>query len=180
MKRPVSFVLLASLATAGCAAEGHTPLESEWVVAPVLANASNGHGPRSFRTHASGGEEVPANTSTAQGQAIFQLSPDGTALSYRLIVANIENVTQAHIHLAAEGVNGPVVVWLYPSAPPAQLIPGSSQGTLNSGVITESNLVGMLAGQSLAALVAHIEAGNAYVNVHTQQFPPGEIRGQIR
>jgi hypothetical protein len=40
--------------------------------------------------------------------------------------------------------------------------------------------VGQLAGATLADLVEHIVAGNAYVNVHTSQFPAGEIRGQIK
>jgi uncharacterized membrane protein YczE len=131
-------------------------------------------------THLHGSHEVPANDSRAQGQAIFYVSTDGQSLSYKLIVANIQNVTQAHIHLAAAGVNGLVVAWLYPSGPPAQLIPGRSSGVLAEGTITAANLVGPLAGQSLSALIEAIRADVAYVNVHTSQFPPGEVRGQIR
>jgi hypothetical protein len=89
-------------------------------------------------------------------------------------------VTQAHIHAGPPGENGPVVTWLFPSAPPAVLIEGRSQGVLSAGVITEANLVGPLAGQPLAALIGLMESGNAYVNAHTQQNPSGEIRGQIR
>jgi len=180
-RRPL-YAALAALVAAGCAgADGTTALEPELLLAPVVAHHSHSedHGPRNFRTHTTGGEEVPSNDSRAQGQAIFQLSHDGTELSYRLIVANIQNVTMAHIHRAPAGVNGPVVVWLYPPAPPAQLIPGRSQGTLATGVITAGNLVGQLAGATVADLVAEIQAGNAYVNIHTSQFPPGEIRGQI-
>jgi hypothetical protein len=127
----------------------------------------------------SGAEEVPANDSLARGMAIFQLSEDGTSLSYSLAVANLHNLSQAHIHLAPAGANGGVVVWLYPAAPPAQLIPDRTSGILMTGTITDANLVGALAGQSVADLVAHIENGNAYVNVHTTRFPGGEIRGQI-
>jgi hypothetical protein len=134
---------------------------------------------RNFRTHLTGGQEVPSNDSRATGQAIFQLSKDGTELSYKLIVANISNVTMAHIHLAPAGANGPVVLWLYPSAPPAQLIPGRVNGVIGEGVVTEANLVGQLAGQPLSALIEHIVNGNAYVNVHTSQFPGGEVRGQL-
>lgn len=135
---------------------------------------------KNFRTHLTGAEEVPAVDTRAQGQAIFKLSPDGTELHYKLIVANIENVLMAHIHLAPAGANGPVVVWLYPDGPPPQLIPGRSQGVLAEGVITAGDLVGLLAGGNMADLIAEIEAGNAYVNVHTEQFPGGEVRGQIR
>ncbi len=133
-----------------------------------------------FRTHLSGANEIPtAVLTSAQGQAIFQLSKDGAELSYRLIVSNIENVTQAHIHLAPAGVNGPVVVWLYPPQSPAQLIPGRHDGVLATGVIRDQNLVGPLTGQSVDDLVAAIQAGNAYVNVHTTPNPTGEVRGQI-
>ena len=82
--------------------------------------------------------------------------------------------------MAPQGSNGGIVVWLYPSAPPLQLIPGRSQGVLAEGDITAANLTGALAGQELADLVEQIRAGNTYVNVHTTQFPPGEIRGQVR
>jgi hypothetical protein len=128
----------------------------------------------------SGGEEVPAVETNARGVAIFQLSKDGLSLKFKLIAANIENVSQAHIHLAPAGANGPVVAWLYPDAPPAQLIPGRFNGVLAEGIITANDLVGPLAGQSLDALIEAMLEGNAYVNVHTSQFPGGEIRGQIK
>ncbi|OGD44427.1 CHRD domain protein [Candidatus Bathyarchaeota archaeon RBG_16_57_9] len=127
-----------------------------------------------------GGQEVPPAATLAQGQAVFQLSKDGTMLHYTLIASNIENILQSHIHLAPAGVNGPVVVWLYPSSPPAVLIPGRFSGVLAEGTITADDLVGPLAGQPLSSLIDEITAGNAYVNVHTSQYPGGEIRGQIR
>lgn len=135
---------------------------------------------QNFTAHLSGKEEVPLNDSKAQGQAIFQLSKDGTELSYKLIVANLDNLDRAHIHLAPAGTNGGVVVWLYPSSPPGALIPGTTNGILAQGVITKANLVGALAGQTLEVLIAHFNNGNAYVNVHTTQYPGGEIRGQIK
>lgn len=133
-----------------------------------------------FVAHLSGDEEVPPVDTRAQGQAKFQLSKDGSELDFKLIVANIENVTQAHIHLGPRGVNGPVVVWLYPSAPPPVLIPGRSDGVLSEGTITADDLVGPLDGASLADLVEAMATGNAYVNVHTSQSPAGEVRGQIK
>jgi hypothetical protein len=145
------------------------------VAVGMAAAVADGH----WKTHATGDNEVPANGSRAQAQANFKLSEDGSSLSYRLNVANIENVTQAHIHMAPAGSNGAIVAWLYPSAPPLQLIPGRSQGTLGEGTITAANLVGPLAGQPLSALVAAMDTGNAYVNVHTSQLPGGEVRGNI-
>jgi hypothetical protein len=134
----------------------------------------------SYSAHLAGRNEVPPADTLAQGQAHFKLNHDGTAIEYKLIAANIENITQAHIHMAPEGVNGPVVAWLYPSAPPSQLIPDRFNGVLAEGVITADNLVGPLAGASLQDLLDAMNHGNSYVNVHTSQFPGGEIRGQIR
>lgn len=152
-----------------------TSLDAVQLTAPVL-EARAGH----FGTHATGDEEVPARDTRAQGQANFHLSADGQTLSYKLIVANIENVLQAHIHLAPRGQNGGIVVWLYPDGPPAQLIPGRTQGVLAEGEITSADFVGALAGDDMDDLLAEIRASRAYVNVHTSQFPPGEIRGQLR
>src|SRR5204862_1603354 len=77
-----------------------------------------GYGQEEFVAHCSGDEEVPARATRAQGQAIFSLSEDGGSLEYRLIVANIKNVTASHIHVAAAGVNGSVVAFLFGAAAP--------------------------------------------------------------
>jgi hypothetical protein len=145
----------------------------------ALRSHASSNAVHAFRAHLTGAAEIPSVDSRAQGQAIFKLSRDGTELSYRLIVANIENVLMSHIHMAPADANGGVVVWLYPDAPPPQLIEGRFSGVLATGTITASDLTGALAGESLDALVAAIEAGNTYVNVHTSQNPGGEVRGQI-
>jgi hypothetical protein len=134
---------------------------------------------RNFRAHLDGESEVHEVITRARGQAQFQLAKDGSSISFKLIVSNIENVTMAHIHLAPAEVNGPVVVWLYPSEPPPQLIEGRFSGVLAEGVITDESLVGPLAEATLDDLLDEIRSGNAYVNVHTEQYGAGEIRGQI-
>ena len=151
-----------------------------------------------YNTHLSSAEEVPpvgvVVDSQAQGQANFKLSSDGETLHYKLIAANIENAFMAHIHMAPAGVNGGIVVWLYPSTTPnapGPLGAGRMDGVLAEGDITAANLVGALASHPLSHLVDAIKAGNAYVNVHTNDgvdptntgpgdFPGGEIRGQIK
>jgi hypothetical protein len=164
------------------------------LVALVVAGIAVATSQRNFSVHASGAFEVPVRDTRAQGQAIFHLSHDGESLSYRLNVANIENVVQAHIHTAAPGFNGPIVVWLYPSTTPDELAPaggGPIQGSIATGVITEADLVGpLLEDKTIADLVALLQSGNAYVNVHTNDgvdpantgpgdFPGGEIRGNF-
>ena len=155
----------------------NSPVEEDFQNEALL---KSGQKVLNFRAHLSGDQEVPANESIAQGQAIFQLSKDGTELSYKLIVANIENVRMSHIHLGPAGSNGGVVVWLYPSAPPPIVLPGTTNGILAEGVITQANLTGTLTGQPLSDLIDAMLADNAYVNVHTLAFGGGEIRGQIK
>jgi hypothetical protein len=137
--------------------------------------------PRNVTTKLSGAQEVadePVET-RAHGTSKVQLSKDGTELEYWINVAQIENITMAHIHLGPRGENGPVVAWLYPDGPPAQLMPGRSNGRFAAGTLTDDDLVGPMAGGEIADLWEAIRAGNAYVNVHTSQFPAGEIRGQL-
>jgi len=192
MKVALLAVLGAACAAFACTNGSQSPTAPQTYSVPVLSSSAGEHVEmhalntkrdlQNFGTHLSGAEETTAGATEAtqgQGQATFRLNDAGTAIAYKLNVANIENVTQAHIHQGAPGANGPIVAWLYPSAPPLQLIPGRSDGTLNEGEITAAKLVGPLAGKPLSDLLTQIKNGNTYVNVHTSQFPPGEIRGQI-
>lgn len=146
----------------------------------VPVSAAGAAPPQNFRTHLTGDEEVPAVETKAQGQAIFQVRADGTAIDYRLNVANIENVFMAHLHVGAAGTNGGIVVWLYPGdGPPSRLLPGRTNGTLATGTITGDDLVGAFEDEGLETLVGALSSGDIYVNVHTLDFPAGEIRGQI-
>ncbi|HLE91789.1 MAG TPA: CHRD domain-containing protein [Anaerolineales bacterium] len=143
---------------------------------------------RNFVAPLNGNEEVPARDTNARGLAHFKLSKDGTELSYKLIVANIENVTAAHIHCGAVDVAGPVGVNLFTGGVPGG---GRFDGVLAEGTITAPNSVNACGWMTLADVVAAINSGNTYVNVHTNDgvaptdtgpgdFPAGEIRGQIR
>lgn len=142
---------------------------------------------RNFVAPLSGEEEVPARDTNARGLAHFKLSKDGTELSYKLNVANIENVFAAHIHCGAAGVNGPVGVTLFMGTPGG----GRINGTLAEGTITAPDPGNGCGWADLDAVVAAMNSGNTYVNVHTNDgvdpantgpgdFPGGEIRGQVR
>ena len=154
---------------------------------------------RNWSVHANGSQEVPPRDSQGQAQAIFHLAPDGQSMDYKLIAANIDNVFMAHIHMVqppadlAPGVNGPIVVWLYPSTAVGVQAPlggGRIQGVIAQGTITADDLTGPLEHQSLEDLVTAMRTGKAYVNLHTNDgvgatntgagdFPGGEIRANI-
>jgi hypothetical protein len=136
-----------------------------------------------YRAEPVGANEVPANGSSASANLKLKVSSDRTEVRYDLKIDNpIENVLQAHLHRAAVGVNGPIVVWLYPSAPPAMLIEGSFEGRLAEGVITSDDLcfsaTAPLCGQ-WETFLGLVDSGGLYANVHTTAFPPGEIRDQV-
>jgi glucose/arabinose dehydrogenase len=118
--------------------------------------------------------------STGTGLATLRPGPDAEAISFELNVQGLTNITMAHIHIASEpGGTGAPAVWLYPATPPAMTIPGEFTGLLSEGTITSATLVGPLAGLTLSDLMTAIQENRAYVNVHTQQFPGGEIRGWL-
>ena len=151
-----------------------------------LGLAAPAHASDTYVAPLSGNAEIPARDTLARGVAVVHVSDD--ALHYRLIAANIDNVVAAHIHLGGADVNGPVVAHLFG---PAAAGGGASAGVLATGTITADDLTGPLDGAPLRVLIDAIEAGEAYVNVHTNDgvaptntgpgdFPGGEIRGQFR
>ncbi|MFC7213716.1 CHRD domain-containing protein [Saliphagus sp. GCM10025334] len=128
---------------------------------------------RNFRTHLSGNNEVPPVETDAQGQATFQLNKAGDTLSYKLIVTNIEDVVAAHVHCAPAGKNGPVGVTLFSGGPT------SDSGILAEGTITAPDDGNGCGWSTLDDVILAMKRGDTYVNVHTVDNPPGEIRGQI-
>lgn len=176
----LSCLLATAALTLGCSDQAAPPTDAAATLEPAQVSAA---GTRNYFAPLRLDVEVPFPTIPAGpppiGAAGFQLSRDRQSIFYQVMIARLNNTLMAHIHLGPPGEAGPVVVWLYPSGPPPQLIPGEFNGVLGEGVITAANLVGPLAGQPLSALIQQIDAGNAYVNVHTELNPPGEIRGQI-
>ena len=180
MRHAVPVLIAAALMTA-CA---NTPTSPEYVVPLVSSDAK---GDPLSSTHLKGEHEVPPRETEAQGQAIMKVNPDGRSISFKLIASNISNVIASHIHIGAAGTNGPVVVFLYGTVANGG---GPHDGVLSEGTFTQANFTGILTGQPFQRLLDEMAAGNAYVNVHTNDgvaptntgpgdFPGGEIRGQI-
>jgi CHRD domain-containing protein len=187
MKRHIAYAL-ALLIGSACSPDGITAGGPISPSSPASTAAAQPPVPVNYRAHLSGREVVtPLPIPTlAQGQAVFQLSPDGLELSYQVMVANIENVIGFHLHRAAVGVRGPLVFAI--SFPPAG---GRTDGVLAEGTIRAANLLGPLFGKPLSDLIGDIEAGLIYVDVNTNDgIPPGntgpgdynggELRGQVR
>lgn len=104
-----------------------------------------------------------------------------TKVDFRLDVFRGTKVTQAHLHCAPAGVNGPIVVFLFPFNASGVNV----NGTLSRGTFTNANIIptsGSPCGQDLnniASLLDAIQRGRVYANVHTVVNPPGEVRGQV-
>lgn len=117
-----------------------------------------------------GSNEVPPNGSTATGFASYTL--DGDLLTVNISFTGLSApAAAAHIHCCAPmGTNAPVVLPFTP-------FPNSTSGTFSETV--NLSTFSFSGGGSEAALIAALNTGKAYSNIHDANFPAGEIRGQI-
>ena len=133
-----------------------------------------------------GFDEVPAVSSP--GGAFFSATIDETAGTITWTMTyGITNgkITQSHIHFAQKGVNGGVFVFLCSnlSSPPAGTQTCPTAPATISGTIRASNIIGGASAQGIQVgdfgpILRAMKTGNTYVNLHTDKYPGGEIRGQ--
>jgi CHRD domain len=107
----------------------------------------------------SSGQEIPPQViKDAAAHGLFKATLSGTTLKWKLTFAKLTGpATAAHIHMAAKGKPGNVVVPLCLSCKSGM----TGTATVNSALLT--------------AFKKHL----LYVNVHTASNPAGEIRGQL-
>ena len=126
-----------------------------------------------------GTQEVPPVTSAASGASwvIIPEVPVELSVEIEVDVAPVTPITRAHIHLGDVGANGGRLFDLCGEAgtPPCGTMESFS-AVLDA---TDVRAVGDIAAGDFAAAVQAIRDGRTYVNVHTEAFPGGEIRGQI-
>lgn len=147
-----------------------------FVVLAVVFAATTGLAKEThFKAKLTPKEETQKPKSKASGKAEFKLTKDGKTLYYKLEVKNLVDATAAHIHLAKKGENGPPIVGLF-----SEEKKGKFSGKLAEGAISDKDLIGPLQGKTVQDLIHVFEAEQAYVNVHTEANPDGEIRGQIK
>jgi hypothetical protein len=136
-----------------------------------LTSLVSAQGPPTIPVSLTGNEEVPPVQTEASGVAEFkQVGIEYRAYSVK--ATNIQDATAGHIHLGAKGENGPVVFTLFKYDKPMNQI-------LETGTITADKFEGPMAGKQLSDLATAGVNDMLYVNIHTEQNPNGEIRGQI-
>jgi hypothetical protein len=115
-----------------------------------------------FHANLSGGQEAPPNASPGTGFADAVLDTSTNILSFTTTWSGLTTPTvDGHIHRAPVGVSGPIII------PFAGIPLGDTFGTYSNNFVLT------------AAQVTDLMAGLHYVNIHTTQFRPGEIRGQL-
>jgi hypothetical protein len=148
--------------------------------ASALANGEGNHSFGSFGARLKGYEETPAINSAGTGQFSASVNSSGTTITYRLSYSGLSSTAHvAHIHFGQRGVAGAVVAFLCGGGnKPACPASGTVTGTIVSSDILAVPAQGIAAGD-LASVLKAMRAGLTYANVHTTNFPNGEIRGQI-
>ena len=143
----------AALVVAGC---GSMPMmnKSDATSKPMPMTMAT----QTFRSTLSSAAEVPSNASPGTGTLEATFDKASSVLKWRVTYSGLTGpATMAHFHgPAMPGANAGVVVPFPSAASPAE---GSA--TLTPAQITD------------------LMAGKWYVNIHTAQFPGGEIRGQV-
>jgi hypothetical protein len=105
-----------------------------------------------------GAEETPPVTTSASGTGTISIAAD-KSVSGTIKTTGIDG-TVAHIHVGAPGVAGPPIITLDKSAAGVWAVPAGSK-------LTDEQF-------------ASFKAGNLYVNVHSAEHKPGEIRAQLK
>jgi hypothetical protein len=144
-----------------------------------------------FFTYLNGFKEVPSVITNGTANFQLQINAARNSISYQLSYSGLSShVTQAHIHIGQRGANGGIIVFLCdntgkaPSGTPACPDSGTVSGTLTAVDVNPPNNPEPTTTQGIpqgdfAGLLAAIEGGVAYANIHTTNSPSGEIRGQL-
>ena len=147
---------------AACEPRAAIPTEAPVVRLAVVAGAD--HGGRPYSTPMT--QEVTSQPpyqgdSDGVGEALITVNLGQREVCWQLTVSNLDPSTAAHIHEAAAGIRGGIVVFL--SAPD-----GTGQA---SGCRSDQNA------EVLQRLLTN--PAGFYVNVHTTAYPAGAVRGQL-
>ncbi len=151
-------------------------------------------GGESLSVNLTGYEEVPSVSSPATATFTADIAGDESAIGWKLTYSGlVGSVQQAHIHFGQKAVNGGISVFLCTNlgngpvgiqpcpAPPAEV-----SGTIVAADVSP-NIPATAAARNqgidtgeLGELMDAIDAGVAYVNIHSTTWPGGEVRAQLK
>ena len=123
-----------------------------------------------------GGDEVPPVSAGAHGEAVVTVDRAAGTVEYEVTIYNFPTgILAAHIHASTGGTNGPIVI---PFVVPTMGQSGTFKlgGTVRASEMVPRPESGIRTFDDIAFAIA---SGAAYVNVHSQANPAGEIRGQL-
>jgi len=148
---------------------------------PTKAKKSHESEAKNVHARLIGFEEVPANVTPATGDFSATIDETAKTITFTLTFSGLEGTTTAsHIHVGQFDVAGGVSAFLCGGgSKPACPASGTVTGTIIASDVIGPVPQGVDPGD-FDKLVQAIEAGKAYVNVHSSRFPGGEIRGQIK
>lgn len=160
-----------------------------FALALVLAAPAAAHTQQYSGTFA-GLQESPPNASPGSGSALVTVDFDLLTMRVQASFTGlIGNTTNAHIHCCLPGANGSLNVGVATQTPtfsgfPAGVTSGVYDNTFDMALSSSYNAsfvtaAGGTVGGAFNALVAGLDAGNAYFNIHTSSFPGGEIRAAL-
>jgi len=161
-------------------------LAAALALATVVAAAPVFAAKFTFPTTLVGYNETPSTlNSPATGSFVASVSKDESQISYTLTYSGIPSaVTQAHIHFGRPGLSGGISLFLCSNLGngPAGTQTCPQTGTV-TGTLTAAQVIGPAAQGippgDLADMIKAIRNGAAYANVHSTQYPSGEIRGPL-
>jgi hypothetical protein len=166
----VVVVVIVALAARSCEGDGTTS-------SSTTETTGSGSASSSYSADLTGEDSVPAVDT--QATAVLTLDYDSAAkeMTFTLeVTSKISAPSAATIYQGKTGEYGTAVYTLF--AGPAK--EGDFTGVLAEGSIVEDDLIGPLEGKTVAALVALIEEGNAYVSIGNDRHPVDAIRGPIK
>jgi len=134
-----------------------TPKIAALTLVSVLALASAGAFAKDVKINLTGAEETPPVTTSASGHGTIHIAKD-KSVSGSVKTTGVEGIA-AHIHVGAKGEAGPPIITLTKGADGTWTVPAGSK-------LTDEQW-------------ADFKSGKLYVNVHSDQHKPGEIRGQL-
>jgi CHRD domain-containing protein len=134
-----------------------TPKKAALTLVSVLALASAGALAKDVKVNLTGAEETPPVTTSASGHGTIHIAKD-KSVSGSVKTTGMEG-TAAHIHVGAKGEAGPPIITLTKGADGTWTVPSGAK-------LTDEQW-------------ADFKSGKLYVNVHSEQHKPGEIRAQL-